>query len=80
MQSAAAIGLETLAPLLACVPPPRILVVGCGPRFVAPPAGLAAALRRHEIGLEWMDTGAACRTFNILLLEDRPVAAALIAI
>jgi uncharacterized protein len=32
------------------------------------------------IGLEPMDTGAACRTYNILLAEQRPVAAALIAV
>ena len=35
-----------------------------------------------EIGIvpEWMDTGAACRTFNVLLAEDRAVSAALIAV
>ena len=57
-----------------------ILLVGCGRRPQPPPAGLAAALREHGIVLEWMDTGAACRTFGVLLTEDRPVAAALIAV
>jgi uncharacterized protein len=37
-------------------------------------------MREAGIGVEWMDTGAACRTFNVLLLEDREVAAALIAV
>jgi uncharacterized protein len=32
------------------------------------------------MGLEVMDTGAAVRTYNILLAEDRPVAAALLAV
>ncbi len=59
---------------------PDILLIGCGPSFVAEPAGLRAALRDAGAVLEWMDTGAACRTFNVLLAEDRRVAAALIAV
>jgi uncharacterized protein len=58
----------------------RILLVGCGTRFEPAPAQLAAAMRGHGIALEWMDTGAACRTFNVLLAEERAVAAALIAV
>lgn len=60
--------------------PPPILVVGCGARFVAPPKGLRASLKAHGIVLEWMDTGAACRTFNVLLTEDRGAAGAFIAV
>ena len=37
-------------------------------------------LKDQGIVLEWMDTGAACRTFNVLTVEERPVAAALIAV
>ncbi|MFO1113453.1 MAG: Mth938-like domain-containing protein [Rhodospirillales bacterium] len=37
-------------------------------------------MRKAGIGVEWMNTGAACRTYNVLVLEDRDVAAALIAI
>ncbi len=59
---------------------PEILLVGCGPCFLAEPAGLRAALREAGAVLEWMDTGAACRTFNVLLAEDRRAAAALIAV
>lgn len=69
-----------LAPLLERKPPPRILIVGCGRTFLPRPGALAVALRDAGIGLEWMDTGAACRTFDLLLLEDREVAAALIAV
>jgi len=39
---------------------------------------LRAALRGRGIALEAMDTGAACRTYNVLLAEDRCVAAALL--
>ncbi|MEO5335619.1 MAG: Mth938-like domain-containing protein [Magnetospirillum sp. WYHS-4] len=59
---------------------PGILVVGCGARFTLPPAGLGEALKARGWALEWMDTGAACRTFNLLQSEDRPSAAALIAV
>jgi uncharacterized protein len=57
-----------------------ILVVGRGSRFSAPPPGLRETLKARGWVLEWMDTGAACRTFNLLLSEDRPCAAALIAV
>ena len=39
---------------------------------------LRAALKTRGIGVEAMDTGAACRTYNVLLAEDRLVAAALL--
>ncbi len=74
------ITLETLEAVTVEKPPPRILLVGCGRIHIPPPAGLAAALRELGIGLEWMDTGAACRTFNVLAEEDRPAAAALVAV
>jgi uncharacterized protein len=76
----AAIDAATLAPVIACSPRPRILVVGCGRSFLPRPPGLDDALRQAGTGVEWMDTGAACRTYNVLLLEDRDVAAALIAV
>ncbi|MBT6096538.1 MAG: hypothetical protein HOH04_16755 [Rhodospirillaceae bacterium] len=72
------ISLETLADIVATSP--GILVIGCGARFVAPPKGLRDGLKAHGVALEWMDTGAACRTFNVLLAEDRGAAAALIAV
>jgi uncharacterized protein len=57
----------------------EILVLGCGATFALPPSELRQALRAHGIVTEAMDTRAACRTFNVLLAEDRRVAAALIA-
>jgi uncharacterized protein len=71
---------ESLAPIRAAEPAVEILVLGCGARFVMIPADLRAALKAAGIAVEAMATGAACRTFNLLLAEDRRVAAALIAL
>jgi len=56
----------------------EILLLGCGIRMRPVPADLRLALKAAGIGLEPMDTGAACRTYNVLLAEDRRVAAALL--
>ena len=57
---------------------PELLIFGSGRQLrFASPAVLRALLERR-IGVETMDTGAACRTFNILAGEGRRVAAALI--
>ena len=69
-----------LAPLFEAREPAEILIVGCGPRFAPAPGALRPAFKARGVTLEWMDTGAACRTFNVLLAEGRPVAAALIAV
>jgi uncharacterized protein len=58
----------------------EMLLVGCGPRFLAPPKEIAPALRAAGVGLEWMATAAACRTWNLLLADERVVIAALIAV
>jgi len=74
------ITLESLSDVTASVEANQILVVGCGPRALPPPAGLREGLKEAGVVLEWMDTGAACRTYNVLLIDDRVVSAALIAI
>ena len=56
----------------------EILLLGLGHSMRAVPAALRTALRGASIALEPMDTGAACRTYNVLVAEDRRVAAALI--
>jgi uncharacterized protein len=58
----------------------EMLMVGCGVRGALAPATLRDGLRQAGIASDFMDTGAACRTFNVLLAEDRLVAAALIAV
>jgi uncharacterized protein len=74
-----AVTLESLAPITRSTGV-EILILGCGARFALASAQLRQALRTHGIVTESMDTRAACRTFNVLLAEDRRVAAALIAI
>jgi uncharacterized protein len=74
-----AVTLDSLAPLIEAPANIEILLLGCGAAFGQPTAALRAALRAHGIVTEAMDTRAACRTFNVLLAEDRRVAAALIA-
>ena len=54
--------------------------MGCGPNFILPPEELRTGLKEHGIVLEWMDTAAACRTYNVLAIEERAVAAALVAV
>jgi uncharacterized protein len=55
-----------------------LILLGLGRRGAPVAPALRAALKAHGIGVEAMDTGAACRTFNVLLAEDRLVAAALL--
>lgn len=56
----------------------EILLLGLGRSMSAVRNELRTALRASHIALEPMDTGAACRTYNVLVAEDRRVAAALI--
>ena len=73
---AATLSLAHLEPMLALKP--EIVVLGTGERQQFPPAEIYAALLSRRIGFEVMDLGAACRTFNVLLSEDRSVLAALL--
>ena len=56
------------------------LLFGTGKTRTTPAKTLTQAFARAGIGLEVMDTGAACRTYNVLLGEGRAFAAALIAV
>jgi uncharacterized protein len=77
----AGIDAEALAALVAgAVPAVELLLLGCGPRLLPVPPALRAALKAAGVAVEPMDTGAACRTFNVLTAEERRVAAALIAV
>lgn len=69
-----------LVPVLACDPLPEMVLVGCGKEFCLLPKTLKAVFREKGVPVEAMDTGAACRTYNILLAEGRRVVAALIAV
>ena len=56
----------------------EILILGLGRRMATISRELRAVMRQAGIVVEAMDTGAACRTYNMLMAEDRRVAAALI--
>src|SRR5688500_14716341 len=70
-QSVNDLTLEDLAPVFALAP--EIVVLGAGTRQRFPPMQWMAALLSRGIGCEVMDTGAACRTYNVLVSEDRKV-------
>lgn len=71
---------DDLAPVLAERAAIDFLLLGCGRSLVIPPPALQKAFVEARVGLEPMDTGAAARTYNVLLGEGRRVAAALIAV
>lgn len=57
---------------------PELVIFGSGLRMRFPPPAWLRTLMEHRIGLETMDTAAACRTYNILAGEGRHVLAALL--
>ena len=54
------------------------MIFGSGQRLRFPPPALIRPLIERRIGVETMDTAAACRTYNVLAAEHRAVAAALL--
>lgn len=55
-----------------------VVLVGCGAKMGAIPFALRQSLKEQGIIVEFMDTGAACRTYNVLMAEGRHIAAALL--
>lgn len=72
------LSVDSLIAVASVRPPIEILIIGCGPRMAFIRPDLRQALRASGLVVDAMDTGAACRTYNVLLAEDRRVAAALI--
>jgi uncharacterized protein len=58
----------------------EIMLIGCGRRMGMVPPALRASLRQIGVVIDAMDTGAACRTYDVLLTEGRRVAAALLPV
>jgi uncharacterized protein len=56
---------------------PELVLLGTGQRQIFPAAQFRAQFLKAGIGIEVMDTGAACRTFNVLVAEQRRVVALL---
>jgi uncharacterized protein len=57
---------------------PELVLLGTGARQIFPAPSFGAQFLRAGIGFEVMDTGAACRTFNVLVTEQRRVVAVLL--
>ncbi len=74
--TAAELSLDDLEPVMAMKP--EVMVIGSGPRQEFPAPEILGAVLSRGIGCEVMDTGAACRTYNILASEGRTVVAALL--
>jgi uncharacterized protein len=74
------LSLDTLAPLKDAATPTDLLVLGCGARAIFIATDLRAAIKGAGMALEVVDTGSACRIYNVLLAEGRRVAAALIPV
>jgi len=65
--------LETLIALQ-----PEVVLLGTGQKLQFPETKILAELHNRQLGVEIMDTAAACRTYNILMMEGRFVVAGLI--
>ena len=70
------LAIADLEPVLALRP--EVLLIGSGERQVFPASHLLAALYAARVGFEVMATGAACRTYDVLVAEGRDVVAALL--
>lgn len=58
--------------------PPEIMIIGTGDSLVLPDPKIIALFGQHQIGLETMNTSAACRTYGILIAEGRKATAGII--
>lgn len=74
------LSLEILRPVMDASPAIEILLLGTGAKMALVPSTLRAEIRAAGLSMDIMDTGAACRTFNVLMVEGRRAAAALIAV
>ncbi len=80
LDNIANLGIDDLTPIRDAGDAVGVLLLGCGGRGALIAPDLRAEVRTWGVVIEAMGTGAACRTYNVLLSEDRDVAAALIAV
>lgn len=73
-------GYDDAEPLLALAGEVDVLFVGTGQDMAHIPAALRSALEDAGMGVEIMNSPAACRTYNVLLSEGRRIALALLAV
>jgi len=57
-----------------------VILLGCGARSIFIRPDLRAALKEKGFAIDAMDTGAACRTYNVLMADGRLIAAALLPV
>lgn len=57
---------------------PELVLLGTGRKLCFPKPALVAPLLERRIGVEYMDSAAACRTYNLLAADERRVAAAIL--
>lgn len=74
------ITIAALQPVLEIIPKVEILLIGMGKGFQPLAQEIRQHFRAHGVSVDAMDTGAACRTHNVLMSEGRIVASALIAV
>ena len=75
-RAVADLSVELLAPIFALAP--EVVVLSTGATQIFPRAALRAEFATRRIGLEVMEVGAACRTYNVLVSEERKVLAAIL--
>jgi uncharacterized protein len=56
---------------------PDVILIGTGDKLIFPPDELLQTIKSHGVGIEVMNTPAACRTYTVLIAEGRRVLAAL---
>tara|TARA_Y100000589_G_C27177969_1_gene639577 strand:- start:1974 stop:2348 length:375 start_codon:yes stop_codon:yes gene_type:complete len=71
---------DSLRPIFSADPGIEVLLIGTGKKMERIPNELRECIRTQGVGVDSMDTGAACRTYNVLLAEGRRVAAALMLV
>ena len=76
----APVDMEVLAPLVAQAVGIDVVLIGQGVEIAPLAAPLRIALEEAGLGVEVMSTASACRTYNMLLAEDRRVAVVLVAV
>ncbi|QJE72720.1 hypothetical protein HHL28_06095 [Aerophototrophica crusticola] len=76
----AGLSLADFEPVTKADPGVEVLLLGSGPKMQLLPSTLRRQLKEAGVVVDVMDTGAACRTYNVLLAEGRRVAAALLPV
>jgi uncharacterized protein len=80
IQDISRFSVASIEPTFSMEPAVELLLIGCGPNMTFIDKTLRAEIRARGLVIEALDTGAACRTYNLLMGEGRRVAAALIPV